>query len=528
MVIPLDGPVSCLAAFSSTDMGLVGGTAAGYRVAARMRKWRKTSVSWPNLPTPKCHLLVGARPPVQVHRGPLELSRPGFRAGLQWRAMSDMINSMLNGSDLSARKRHRGRWFLAFVALLLLTDGVLLTALAARRFAGERVDPAQGARFDWKQVSKQVSTTDPRIASAFGILQRQGLTAALDALDDAAAKDSTILRGAHQLAHALGRQAVAVHGGDASVIRECRADFASGCYHGVVEAFIQARGKVEMAELERMCLGTGSIERPGPIYECIHGLGHGVLGASGFDLGMALHHCDALSASKFQSACHSGAFMEAISSALAAPNSGAAPVHHDDHRAEQASHEMHGAHPGRQLSLDAKHPYGPCDGFDDPYAVSCWQFQGFLILLHHRFNPAEAFRTCDDAPNGQAGRCYESIGQQLTGLLQRDDAWIVRQCSEGRPALAQRCAGGAAMALDQMDWSGTRAARLCAASPKEWKETCYRTAAATLTTLASPTERSALCARIEPAYTAACREAAELLTSPSASPRTGSPPTRSP
>ena len=55
------------------------------------------------------------------------------------------------------------------------------------------------------------------------------------------------------------------------------------------------------------------------------------------------------------------------------------------------------------------------------------------------------------------------------------------------------------MALDGMDWSGFRAARLCAAAPEDWKETCYRFASGALVDLALPEQHARLCAAVEPA-----------------------------
>jgi len=326
------------------------------------------------------------------------------------------------------------------------------------------------------------------------VLRRQGLAAALDSLERVADRDSAVMRGAHQTAHALGREAVARSGGDASVIRQCSPRFASGCYHGVVEASLRARGRIDMAELERMCAGAGGADQPGPVYECLHGLGHGVLGGAGMDLPRALGDCDALSQPQFQESCHSGAFMEAISGAL-----GGSMGHGDTHPARG------------ELAIDPRDPYSPCDRFDGPYAQACWLFQGFVILRHDGFDVQAAFRTCDAAPAGRPGPCYESLGHQLAGLFQRDDQWIVAQCAKGRPDLAHRCAGGAALALGALDWSGGRPARFCAAAPTDWKDTCYRTTAGSLVHLASAERRTELCGRVEPGFAAGCREAAGLV-----------------
>jgi hypothetical protein len=332
------------------------------------------------------------------------------------------------------------------------------------------------------------------------VLRRHGLGAALDSLEQRAAQDSFVLRGAHQMAHALGRKAVAGAGGDASIIRECRPDFGSGCYHGVVEAALNRAGRIDMAQLERLCVGIENSGGPGTSHECLHGVGHGVLGAIRYDLDSALHYCDALSTARRAESCHSGAFMEAISGGLGAP------MLDDTH-----SHDTGRAHAAtRPVSINPADPFSPCVAFHDPYATSCWLFQGFVILRANDFDAGQALRICDSAPDGRAARCYESVGHQLTGLFQHGDAWILGECAKGSPALASRCAGGATLALNAMDWSGKRAARLCASAPEAWKGDCYRTAAGALVDFATPSQRAELCADVEAAYIQTCRKGGEV------------------
>ena len=374
---------------------------------------------------------------------------------------------------------------LGILAPAVLAGGVLLGLRAGRSPA-----EAQAARGG-----------DTVLRSMQAILRRDGLAAALDSLERRAAGDSVLLRNGHQMAHALGRQAVAEHGGDASIIRQCRPVFASGCYHGVVEASLHAAGRIDMSGLERLCTGVEGPEGPGPAFECIHGLGHGVLGAVGYDLGAALRDCDALSTPRHATSCHSGAFMEAISSAVDAS------AGHEAH-AHSEGQEHHAARP---LAIDAADPYSPCRAYGDPYATSCWLFQGFVILRANGFDAERALRVCDGAPDGRVARCYEGVGHQITGLFQQGDRWVLDQCARGQPALAPHCAAGATLALDAMDWSGFRAAHLCAAAPAEWKDACYRSASGALVDLATPAQRTRLCAAVEPAYAESCREAGELV-----------------
>jgi hypothetical protein len=129
---------------------------------------------------------------------------------------------------------------------------------------------------------------------------------------------------------------------------------------GVVEASLRSTGRIDMPELERLCRSVQADDRPGPAFECIHGLGHGVLGARGYDLAATLRDCDALSTSRLASSCHAGAFMEAINAAVGAP------VMHGAHPAA-AGHERPAA---RLPAVDPADPYSPCRAYGDPYAAS--------------------------------------------------------------------------------------------------------------------------------------------------------------
>ena len=325
----------------------------------------------------------------------------------------------------------------------------------------------------------------PLIEALRGALTRDGLAAALDSLEAAAARDSTVLRDAHQLAHDLGRTALE-SAGSPSVIAQCRPVFSSGCYHGVVESYVQRRGAVDMGELERMCAGAGGPDTPGPVSECVHGLGHGVLGALSLDLDRTLRYCDALSSPDHRGGCHSGAFMEAVMTALRerTPDP-AGPAH------EHAAHEHVSGEAGR-LTIDASNPFSPCARFDDPYAKACWVYQGFLMLRQAGFDARAALERCPQAPEGRVAQCAQSVGFQITGLFQRGDGWIIEQCGRGA-GLSSECGAGAAAALTSMDWSGNRATRFCEAAPVAWRPACLASAGRVLRTLATPADFQRFC-----------------------------------
>jgi hypothetical protein len=337
--------------------------------------------------------------------------------------------------------------------LALLLSAALLVVVATVML---QVNRRQASTPHWVEIGPD----DPRVAGIFQVLHRQGLAPALDSLVRQAARDSLVLRASHQLAHALGRQAYTLSGGSDSIISRCSAVFGSGCYHGVVEGSLGGRHAVDMSTLERMCAGADTGAGSGSLFECVHGVGHGVLGAAGGDVGQALHDCNGLSVDALRGSCYEGVFMEAVTSV-------GAPREHASHH-----HGVTGDRPGAHFVVRDTDPYSPCREYQGAYGEACWLFQGFLILRRVHFDAGRALEICDHAPAAWVPRCYQSVGHQLTGLFQRDDQWVIERCQAGRSDLAAQCAAGAVLARIAEDWTGRRARDFCGRVPVSWREEC--------------------------------------------------------
>jgi hypothetical protein len=145
-------------------------------------------------------------------------------------------------------------------------------------------------------------------------------------------------------------------------------------------------------------------------------------------------------------------------------------------RGEQHSEHSHGTgHAGVGLTIEPGDPYSACRPYGGRYGQACWLFQGFIILRRLDFDATQALALCDQAPGEWVARCYQSVGQQLTGLFQRDDGWVIDRCRSGRPELAAQCAAGAVLTRVAEDWTGARARTFCGRVLSAWKEECERT-----------------------------------------------------
>jgi hypothetical protein len=349
---------------------------------------------------------------------------------------------------------------------------------------------------DWSQVTSR----DLDVASVFLVARDRGVRPALDSLAVLARGDSALDLLGHQLAHALGRYAVAQRGYDAAVFAECRPTFLSGCYHGVLEGWLAGHPGADAASLRGLC-ASEAISRlpPYAFRECAHGLGHGLTGMHGHDLFAALPDCDvALPTALARRECYDGVFMENVVHSLGTEqfNVGDAMAGHHAHAKDDLK------------LLRADDPAFPCDSVDASHAPSCWAYQPVVFFGAFHDDMGQILRACDAAPSGSVGACYRGIGKQTIGRIQQDPDSVAHLCAASRAHMAD-CIGGAVEFYVDLEWKADSAFAFCARVPGELKEACYRAVGERAAWIdPSPEALRATCAAAG-AYSAACIAAAE-------------------
>ena len=88
----------------------------------------------------------------------------------------------------------------------------------------------------------------------------------------------------------------------------------SGYYHGAMEGVIGKIGRENLPErIDGICRSIGEKERYSfDHYNCVHGLGHGVMAVNGNELFDSLSVCDNVQDGWERSSCWSGGFMENV------------------------------------------------------------------------------------------------------------------------------------------------------------------------------------------------------------------------
>lgn len=283
---------------------------------------------------------------------------------------------------------------------------------------------------------------------------------ALGALAALAADYPEVQREGHGYTHVIGIRAWQPGGDVNAIFRSCNGLFQSGCYHGVIQAYLTQGGAVDSARSVALCNAIAPEETDRWMrFQCVHGIGHGFEMAWNWDLPKALKGCDWLRTKWDQYSCYGGVFMEnAVASmpgehhhtavhALAAttPSGDTSKADHDmanmpGMKAPSGSPDPTKITFKMRDSVDALYP---CSIVDTMYQFSCYQLQGGLILSRTQSDFAKATTECDKAPPLGRSQCYVSLGTNASGMTMQNTPKSIAYCSHGDPGYQPFCFVGA-------------------------------------------------------------------------------------
>ncbi|MGH3062891.1 MAG: c-type cytochrome, partial [Gaiellaceae bacterium] len=131
---------------------------------------------------------------------------------------------------------------------------------------------------------------------AFGnIAYREGPKPALALFAEKLSEDA-VGADCHRIAHTIGAASLEYYDGSvAKALANGRSTCWSGYYHGVVERSFVGSSRAELPERSRAICKDPDIRRTSFLaYQCVHGLGHGLMIHTGYDLPGSLGVCDQL------------------------------------------------------------------------------------------------------------------------------------------------------------------------------------------------------------------------------------------
>ena len=286
----------------------------------------------------------------------------------------------------------------------------------------------------------------------------------------------------HNRAHELGRMSFEEFGSEIFklVLPECH----SGFYHGAIEAFFRKNGTDGLRKnLSTICIdGLNGFFT----HQCLHGIGHGLMAWSDYDLPAALEYCNLLPTGSGQSSCRTGAFMENIVGSL-----------------DNSPEAKRRGHVSTFVSDD---PQYPCTIVKEEYKNDCYFLQTDRMSMLSKTGFEGVARECEKAPERYRSSCFASMGRTIGGQMRGHPAEAIRNCQFAQESEHRiQCILGAGQDTFWDKHGEDLALEFCALVPAdEGKDDCYDTIIGRSREILAPEDQPRFCGRLPEEYQSAC------------------------
>ena len=284
-----------------------------------------------------------------------------------------------------------------------------------------------------------------------GLVDKEDIKSVFDDLRARYDGNAFIKSQCHPIAHVIGREATKKYPTVAEAYKNGDSYCWSGYYHGVLEGIVGKIGFDNLAKnMNGICADLAKTERYSfNHYNCVHGLGHGVMSITDNELPESLKICDNLTDAWERESCWSGAFMENVIV---------------DSKGDPTKY------------LKPSDPLYPCDGVDEQYRKTCYLMQtSYMLKVTGRDFP-KVFKMCGTVEAAHQDTCFQSLGRDASGNSSSDVNMTKLTCNFGTN-FQQRsnCIIGAVKDFISFFHGYDQAHQLCAAIDADLQPTCETT-----------------------------------------------------
>jgi hypothetical protein len=284
-----------------------------------------------------------------------------------------------------------------------------------------------------------------------GLVKQKGVVSAFADLKNRYAQDAYVQSQCHPITHVIGTTATQIYPKVAQAYAQGDSYCWSGYYHGVMEGIVGVISSQELPkQMDSLCNEIpGKASYSFDYYNCVHGLGHGVMAITQNELFDSLKLCDNLVGGWEQSSCHGGVFMENVI------------IDNKNHFTKY---------------LKPEEPLYPCTAVDDKYKTTCYLMQTSYMLKVTAGDFAKVFELCSQVGNHSV-TCYQSLGRDASGRSISQVEPTKSTCNLGTDYdQKSNCVVGAVKDFISYHHSDVQAKQLCAALETELQTICYSTA----------------------------------------------------
>ena len=284
---------------------------------------------------------------------------------------------------------------------------------------------------------------------AFGnVAYKDGPKKALDELAQLEQTDPVVRGDCHPIAHKIGAGGLLRYEGNvAKAFAEGNGTCGSGYYHGLLQWKLAGVRADQVAGVARTACEDPSIKSNAFIYyQCNHGLGHGLMLYTAYDLPQALGFCHQLHTELDSIECSGGVFMENQSSSF-------------------------GLH---SKWLSNTNLLYPCNSklVKRRDKLYCYLLITSHILPAVGYNWAKAADWCRRSERGWVDTCFESYGRDVSGAAVHNPEQIRSLCAQAGSG-QNECLYGAVRDILNNNSRDFGAKTLCESVAKRFRKRCF-------------------------------------------------------
>jgi mono/diheme cytochrome c family protein len=326
---------------------------------------------------------------------------------------------------------------------------------------------------------------------AFGNLSyHEGPAKALAVLRQKSATDPAIETTCHPIAHTIGAGALLrYHGNVAKAFGQGDPTCGSGYYHGLLQWKLAGVTPGKVASVARNVCSDPSIRANAyDYYQCVHGLGHGLMLYTRYDLPKALDLCHQLATSYDSISCSGGVFMEN----------------------QQSSYGI------RSKWLKKDDLLYPCDIVSRQDKLYCYLLVTSYILPQVGWDWKKTADWCRKSDADFVQYCFQSYGRDASGSAREDPTGIIHNCARAGSG-EKECIFGAVRDILNNDPSDVRSKELCTKVKSEFRAYCtFGIGSIVGTYYSTAAEQHSACVKFSPAgELSQCLTGAGTATKPS-------------
>lgn len=234
-----------------------------------------------------------------------------------------------------------------------------------------------------------------------------GASIAIEDIKKRAQDTRAVLTLCHPLTHTIGRTASESYKTAGEAFLHGDSYCWSGYFHGILEGIIDRIGAENLPkELNNICEDIpGKATYNFDYYNCVHGIGHGIMSENEDEVFLSLKMCDNLTGFWEHESCYSGVFMQNIIDNTNVADSGNTVKY-----------------------LKPSEPLYPCTAVEDRYKNQCYLGQTSYALQATGNDFKKVFDLCTTVEAPYRNICNQSMGRDVANQMTHDAQRTKEKC----------------------------------------------------------------------------------------------------